>query len=103
MFTAQSLRKTGLILIAGFLISGMINPSFSQSANYEAAKWNTWFIDNPQQLSVTAPPSAAKSKTELQTVKQRVSKLDEKKLAEIKYWDAGAPSYRWNQIGPSLI
>jgi membrane-associated phospholipid phosphatase len=29
--------------------------------------------------------------------------VDETKMKEIIYWDAGAPSYRWNQIGPSLV
>jgi membrane-associated phospholipid phosphatase len=36
-------------------------------------------------------------------IKQRLGKLDAKKLQEIKYWDAGSPAFRWNQIGPSLI
>jgi membrane-associated phospholipid phosphatase len=67
-------------------------------ASYEAANWKTWLLDNPQQITIAAPPAAGQSKTELQTIKQAIAKLDEKKLAEIKYWDAGAPSYRWNQI-----
>ncbi len=69
-----------------------------QSANYEAANWKTKLLDNPQQITIAPPPGAAQSKAELQTIKQEMAKLDEKKLAEIKYWDAGAPSYRWNQI-----
>lgn len=73
-----------------------------QSPNYEAANWKTCLLDNPQQITIAAPPDAAKSNAELQTLKQRISKLDEKKLAEIKYWDAGAPAYRWNQIVPEL-
>jgi membrane-associated phospholipid phosphatase len=27
-----------------------------------------------------------------------MARLDEKKMEQIKYWDAGAPAYRWNQI-----
>ena len=72
-------------------------------ANYEAANWKIWLLDNPQQITVTAPPSIVQSKTELQSVKQRVAKLDEKKLTEIKYWNAGAPSYRWNQIAINVM
>ncbi len=68
-----------------------------QSVNYEAANWKTKIVDNPQQITVAAPPPAG-SKTELQAIKQRMKLLDEKKLEEIKYWNAGAPSYRWNQI-----
>lgn len=66
--------------------------------NYEAANWKTWLLDNPQQITIAAPPSAAQSKAELQSIKTGMRKLKEKKLAEIKYWNAGAPSYRWNQI-----
>jgi membrane-associated phospholipid phosphatase len=58
-------------------------------------------LDNPQHITIAAPAAATKS--ELQIVKQRVSNLDEKKLAAIKYWNAGAPAYRWNQILPELL
>ena len=71
------------------------------STKYEAANWKTWLLDN-EQIKVAAPP-AASTKTELQTIKQTIKKLDEKTLTEIKYWDAGAPSYRWNQIVLRLV
>ena len=74
-----------------------------QSANYEAANWKTWLLDNPQKIMIVAPPGAAQSKTELQFIKQGMVTLDEKKLTNIKYWNAGAPAYRWNQIAPKLI
>lgn len=74
-----------------------------QSANYEAANWKTRLLDNPEQITVVAPPSAAQSKDELQLIKQGMTKLDDKKKVQIKYWDAGAPSYRWNQIVLGLV
>lgn len=74
-----------------------------QSANYEAAKWKTWMLDNPQQITIGAAPAAAQSKAELQTIKHGLGKLDDKKLEQIKYWDAGAPAYRWNQIILGLV
>jgi len=70
----------------------------SISQNYEAANWKTRIIDHPEQYAIAAPPTAVQSKAELQSVKQAISKLDEKKLAAIKYWNAGAPAYRWNQV-----
>jgi membrane-associated phospholipid phosphatase len=85
------------------MINGILQPAFSQAANYEAANWKTWFLDNPKQITVAPPPTVAQSKIELQTIKQRVSKIDEKQMAAIKYWDAGAPAHRWNQIAPKLI
>jgi membrane-associated phospholipid phosphatase len=72
------------------------------SVNYEAANWQTKLLDNPQQITVAPPPSAAQTKAELQTIKQGMAKLDDKKLAAIRYWDAGAPAYRWNQIAGRL-
>ena len=26
------------------------------SANYEAANWKTWMLDNPEQITVVSPP-----------------------------------------------
>jgi membrane-associated phospholipid phosphatase len=74
-----------------------------QSANYEAANWKTWLLDNPGQITIGASPTIAQSKTELQSIKQGIDKLNEKKLGQIKYWNAGAPSYRWNQIILGLV
>ncbi|MDB5200505.1 MAG: phosphatase family protein [Chitinophagaceae bacterium] len=74
-----------------------------QAVNYEAANWKTWLLDNPQQIKIAAPPAAAQSKAELQNIKQAMGKPDQKKTRQIKYWDAGAPSYRWNQVILGLI
>jgi hypothetical protein len=71
------------------------------SANYEAAGWKTWLLDNPQQITIAAPPM--QTKAELQSLKQGIARLDAKQMEQIKYWDAGAPSYRWNQIILGLI
>ncbi|MEO6730061.1 MAG: phosphatase PAP2 family protein [Ferruginibacter sp.] len=73
-----------------------------QSANYEAANWSTKLLDDPQLITIAAPPTAAQTQAELKLIKQHLAKLDEKKLTEIKYWNAGAPAYRWNQIGPAV-
>jgi len=88
-----------LITIAAMSQTILIN----EPVNYEAANWKTWLLDSAQQITMSAPSSGAQSKVELQTIKQRISNLDEKKLAAIKYWDAGAPSYRWNQIVIDLL
>ena len=103
MPTVNFFQKIAFIFFALVLLNGRCNLCRCQSANYEAANWKTWLLDNPQQITVVAPPAAAQSKAELQSIKQGIAKLDEKKLTEIKYWDAGAPSYRWNQIVLGLI
>jgi membrane-associated phospholipid phosphatase len=75
----------------------------SQSADYDAANWKTWLLDNPQQITFKAPPSAVQTKAEVATVKLATLKVDADKMAAIKYWNAGAPSYRWNQVAINLI
>jgi membrane-associated phospholipid phosphatase len=69
-----------------------------QPVNYEAVNWHTWLLDKPEQITIPAPPTIAQSKVELQTIKQGLNKPDDKKMQNIKYWNAGAPSYRWNQM-----
>ena len=73
------------------------------NAKYEAANWKLKLLNNPDQITNAAPPTVAQSQTELKTVKQRMNNLDENKIEQIKYWNAGAPSYRWNQVAPKLI
>ncbi|CAN5508108.1 hypothetical protein BH10BAC2_BH10BAC2_37080 [soil metagenome] len=77
--------------------------ALNKSVSYEAANWPTWMLDNPQRITVAAPPDAAKTAIELRAVKEAILKTNEKKLVQIKYWNAGAPAYRWNQIAPELI
>jgi len=71
--------------------------------NYEAANWKTWLLDSAQQIKIVATPTIAQSKVELKTIQQRLDNLDERKSENIKYWNAGAPSYRWNQIVIDLL
>lgn len=91
-----------LISITTFVATAQVSVP-KPSVNYEAAKWKTWLLDNPEQITTVAPPTATQSNAELQLLKQQMKNIDEKKLAAIKYWDAGAPAYRWNQIAPKLI
>jgi hypothetical protein len=91
-----------VIALTTILVTAQMN-SPRQPANYEAANWKTWLLDNPQQITIVAPPDAGGAKAELQTIKQGMTRLDDKKMAQIKYWDAGAASYRWNQIVLTLV
>lgn len=92
-----------LLLIVATLVTTAAIAQKKGTANYEAAKWELKLLDHPEQIVIDAAPSAAQSRSELQTIKQRVKKLDDKRLSDIAYWNAGAPSYRWNQIAPKLM
>jgi membrane-associated phospholipid phosphatase len=92
-----------VIIIFSAIVAASQPPAIGSPANYEAARWKTWLLDNPEKIIIAAPPGTAQSKQELQTIKQQMTSLDAKKIAAIKYWDAGAPSYRWNQIIDGLL
>ncbi len=96
------MKKVNLIMLM-MLTSVLVMAQPRHSANYEAAHWKTWLLDNPSQITIAAPPADLQSKAELQLIKKGLEKMDEKKWTAIKYWNAGAPSYRWNQIAPKLI
>ena len=91
-----------VITLSSIVVMAQMN-SQHQSTSYEAANWKTWLLDNPQKIMTAAPPPDAQTKAELQFIKREMTKLDEIKLTEIKYWNAGAPSYRWNQIVLGLM
>ncbi|MBV9962785.1 MAG: phosphatase PAP2 family protein [Parafilimonas sp.] len=96
-----------IILSIAIALSSLIAESQANTqtrqVNYEAANWKTWLLDSTQKITIPPPPSAVQSQTELQTVKQRMKKLNEQQSEHIKYWNAGAPSYRWNQIVIDLL
>jgi membrane-associated phospholipid phosphatase len=98
--TALSIALTLMTIAAMAQTSALRQPT---NYNYEAAGWKIWLLDNPEQITIAAPPTAAQSNAELKLIKQGITRLDEKKWEQIKYWNAGAPSYRWNQIILKLI
>ncbi|HEX8333500.1 MAG TPA: hypothetical protein VF622_12800, partial [Segetibacter sp.] len=92
-----------ILIVTNALVANAQQTIVRSAANYDAAHWKPWLLNNPKQINIPAPPTAAELKVELKTIKQRVANVDEKKMREIQYWNAGAPSYRWNQIIPGLV
>lgn len=72
------------------LISAQVEP--------DAGKWRTWVVPAVAQMRLPAPPDAAASAAEIQTIKRLMSELNADSRAQVAYWDAGAPGYRWMQL-----
>lgn len=66
-------------------------PAICQSEN-PVASWPTFFIKSNQVATLPAPPAG---KTELTAVLNKQSAMSPELLADIQYWSAGAPGYRW--------
>ncbi|HEV7332518.1 MAG TPA: phosphatase PAP2 family protein [Flavisolibacter sp.] len=73
------------------------------AVNHEAAQWKTVLLENTAVIVTPPPPSPARTREELQAVRKALGSADEKKRSAIRYWNAGAPAYRWNQVAPKLI
>ena len=57
--------------------------------------WKTWVIANPSDFVPSAPPYAPEETAELIQLQHNVNPAAR---ANVAYWNAGGPSYRWNEI-----
>jgi membrane-associated phospholipid phosphatase len=77
--------------------------SLTAQVEPNAGQWKTWVIPSGSAMRVPAPPAADITATELQWVKDCVSRRDQTALNGIHYWDAGAPVYRWMQLAQQYV
>ena len=63
-----------------------------------AGSWRTWVISSGQDYRVPPPPGPAETRAELKRLAGLISQNDKQVEQQIKYWDAGAPSYRWMDL-----
>ncbi len=82
-------------LFCGFLALAQVEP--------KAVTWQTWIIPSTNQLRLAAPPSAAATSTEIQTIKTLMAEANDTIRAQVGYWDAGSPGYRWEQTTARLM
>jgi membrane-associated phospholipid phosphatase len=64
----------------------------------KAGTWKTWVLASGSELRLPPPPDAAATKAELAELKRLAAQRDAAALESIRYWNAGAPSYRWNEM-----
>lgn len=90
-----------LLLALSFLLGGSL-PAVQVSAAApdasHAGTWQTWVLESGSQLRLPPPPDKATTAQELKELKQLSKQRDEAALLQIAYWDAGPPSYRWQQM-----
>lgn len=63
-----------------------------------AGKWKTWVLKTGNELRPAAPPNKEATDKENAELRALADKRDAKALTQIAYWDAGSPSYRWQEI-----
>jgi hypothetical protein len=67
-----------------------------------AGQWKTWVIPSGGVFRLPAPPDAAVTAVESQWVKECAAARNQAALAQIHFWDSGAPGYRWMQLAQQL-
>jgi len=60
-----------------------------------AGTWRTWIISSASDYRAPAPPDASRTQSELREIARLLQQNGAAEQAQITYWDAGAPAYRW--------
>lgn len=82
------MKKSLTILVAILLMTAHMKAQ-PESA---AGNWKTWFITSGKAYRLPPPPSY---KQEIAQVLSKQQNLDSVGWQQIRYWNAGAPGYRW--------
>jgi len=103
MISSAALSLSALPVTA--LVNVASRPGQPVTAGIEpkAGIWQTWVLKSGSELRPSAPPNAAATDKELKDIQALTAKRDAKALAQIAYWDAGSPSYRWQDIALAQV
>lgn len=88
------LRWLMLVLTAATSLMAQTEP--------QAGQWKTWVISSGGAFRLPAPPNAAQTAVENQWVKECAAARTQAVLAQVRFWDSGAPGYRWMQLAQQL-
>src|SRR6202030_130569 len=86
-----------------YLIGISLTCNLSAQVEPHAGQWKTWVIPSGSALRLAPPPGSDVTTTELQWVKDSAAQRDAAALAQVRYWDAGSPAYRWMQIALQAV
>jgi membrane-associated phospholipid phosphatase len=87
--------QNGTVQVAAQDVSERIEP--------DAGSWPTWLLASGSQFRLDAPPNEAATADEIAQLMAIAGERDEAAMQQITYWNAGSPSYRWNQIAVGAI
>ena len=69
----------------------------------KAGIWRTWLLSSGGELRPAAPPDKSATDQEVKTLQKLATQRDAKTLSQIAFWDAGSPSYRWQDIALAQV
>lgn len=88
---------SGIFLLA--LLAGCVPLAPPQAPiEPEAGQWGTWVLSSSAELQPAAPPDAEETTAELAELRALIAAADDTDMAQVHYWNAGAPNYRWLEL-----
>lgn len=63
-----------------------------------AGAWRTWVLASGSELRLAGPPDAGTTRSEAVWLKEFMAQADAAAHEQMRFWDAGAPPYRWIEI-----
>jgi membrane-associated phospholipid phosphatase len=97
MIGPKQLRVAGVALLVGFVLTLGGAPAAHAGPAASPGDWQTWVLSSGAQFRL-APPDTASTEAELAELRALRSDVDGQTLERVAWWNAVAPSYRWNQI-----
>jgi membrane-associated phospholipid phosphatase len=88
-----NLRLRKLVIVGGLSACGLC-----AQTEPSAGTWKTWIVPSAGKIRLPAPAGTAASAAEIQIIKSLMAESNSDTKAQIAYWDAGAPAYRWMQL-----
>jgi membrane-associated phospholipid phosphatase len=98
--TKISRRACGALLLLGSTLTspgtGWAQPRHSAEPHPESRQ--PWVLASASQFRLPPPPDAAATRMELGQLHGMSASRDAETLERVAWWNAAAPSYRWNEI-----
>ena len=89
------MRTVGILsLFAGVALVATSNADAQSPAGPLAPRSQGWLVSSPSEINVAAPPDGA----ELAELKAIMAKRTDADLMRLRWWAAGGPTYRWNEL-----
>ena len=89
------------------VILASAHAAFAQSVNQpvepKAGTWKTWAISSGKDFRVPPPPDAGATLAELAALKAFSQEQDPRIDEQVRFWNAGPPSYRWVDVVTSRL
>ena len=102
LLAAAPLGLTAGVALAGNALAQTYEPASrvrAMTAPIEptAGSWKTRILTSGRELRLGSPPDETGTAAELAELRDLAARRDAAMLDRISYWNAGAPSYRWNE------